>query len=308
MPPLPWVSSRTLFFTAQGKFQLDFPAECPLLVHFFEFSSDHCLTPSFHDHLEISYVFEGKGYFHVENKLYEFTTGDLLLVGNQEFHLIQAHPGRKARVISLHFMPELVHRGGGSPLDFEYLRPFFFRGSSFSNLIPAAALPDQTIKPWLLKIHMEIQSGARDYPLAVKTLLLNILLLLARHYNLQDTRPARKEQRQGDFERLRPVFDFLKANYQEELTLEKIAAIAGMTPTYFCRFFRKVTGKTLTEYLLCLRVDKGMELLLNSSQSVTEIAYAVGFGSHSYFDRVFCWLTGRAPLEFRKTADASPRS
>jgi two-component system response regulator YesN len=80
-----------------------------------------------------------------------------------------------------------------------------------------------------------------------------------------------------------------------------------MTPTYFCRFFRKVTGKTLTEYLLCMRIDKGMELLFNGNQSVTEIAYAVGFGSHSYFDRVFRRLTGRAPLEFRKTAGASTR-
>jgi len=73
-----------------------------------------------------------------------------------------------------------------------------------------------------------------------------------------------------------------------------------MSPAYFCRFFKGVTGTTLTEYVLRTRIDRGMEFLSNSSLSVTDIAYKTGFSSHSYFDRVFKRLKGVTPLEYRR--------
>jgi AraC-like DNA-binding protein len=61
----PWVSSRTLKFTAQGEFPLAFPQECPLLLHCLQFTVEHRLTPSYHEHLEISYAagFSSHSYF-----------------------------------------------------------------------------------------------------------------------------------------------------------------------------------------------------------------------------------------------------
>jgi len=57
---------------------------------------------------------------------------------------------------------------------------------------------------------------------------------------------------------------------------------------------------TPTEYILRLRVDLSADLLSNSAMSVTDIAYATGFSSHSYFDRVFKRLKGMTPLEYRR--------
>jgi AraC-like DNA-binding protein len=150
------------------------------------------------------------------------------------------------------------------------------------------------------QIHREIQSQAKDYPLAVKTYLKQILFIMARHYQSAASDPNGHDQRLGDVERLRKVLEFLRESYQEKLTLKQISDVACMSPSYFCRFFKKVTGSSLTDYVLRMRVDRSMELLLSTDKPVTEIAYDVGFDSHSYFDRVFRRLTGLSPLEFRQ--------
>ena len=77
-----------------------------------------------------------------------------------------------------------------------------------------------------------------------------------------------------------------------------MARLAHMSPQYFCRFFKTATGTTMTEYVL--RMDLAMEFLSGSAMSVTEIAYASGFSSHSYFDRVFKRLMGVTPQEYRR--------
>jgi AraC-like DNA-binding protein/mannose-6-phosphate isomerase-like protein (cupin superfamily) len=294
----PWASSRTLQFTAQGEFPLNFPPECPLQLHCLQFSVEHRLTPSYHEHLEISYVFEGRGAFVLESRRYPLEPGDLVVVGRREFHLIEAEFPRPLRALSLHFMPELVHPPGGAALDFEYLRPFHHHGAGFSHRVPAAQVPGDIVLDRLWRVHEEITGRRPDYPLAVKTHLCDLLLVLSRLYRRHGG--GTDDHRPRDFERLRDVFSFIRKNCHEPVSLRQMARLAHLSPQYFCRFFKAVTGTTMTEYVLRMRVDLAMEFLSSSAMSVTEIAYAAGFSSHSYFDRVFKRLKGVTPQEYRR--------
>jgi AraC-like DNA-binding protein len=299
-PTLPWISSRALHFTGQGELRLKFPAECPLLMHYVSFSVEHRLTPSFHDHFEISYVYEGSGYFTVEGWRYPVQKGDLVLVGGRRFHLAEAGRAGAFKLISLYFMPELVHPTGGPVLDFEYLKPFYFQGPGVAHRVAAPDLPDGLALNRLQLIRQELTEHRHDYALAAKTYLSDLLFELSRHFHRSGAKPNLGRQCIRDLERLREVFRHVRMNCQEPISLRQAARMAHMTPNYFCRFFKTVTGSTLTEYVLRMRVDLAMEFLTSSSMSVTEIAYASGFGSHSYFDRVFKRLKGITPLEFRR--------
>jgi AraC-like DNA-binding protein len=294
----PWVSSRTLRFTPQGEFPLAFSPECPLLLHCLQFTGEHRLTPSYHEHLEISYVFEGRGAFVLESRRYPLQTGDVVVVGRREFHLIEAEFATPLRALSLHFMPEFVHPLGGSVLDFEYLRPFRHHGAHFSHRVPADQVPRDFVLDRLWRIHEETTARREDYPLAVKTQLCDLLFALSRHYRRANVQG--EAHRPRDFERLREVFSHLRKNCHEPVSLQQMARLAHMSPQYFCRFFNAVTGHTLTDYVLRMRVDLAMEYLSSSALTVTEIAYAAGFSSHSYFDRVFKRLKGLTPLEYRR--------
>jgi AraC-like DNA-binding protein len=166
----------------------------------------------------------------------------------------------------------------------------------FPNKVRALALAGIPVLDLITRIHQEMQGQARDYPLAVKTYVSQILLVLSRYYGVLNLDDNSDDAKVADLERLRKVVCFLRNSYHEKLTLGQVAKVACMSSSYFCRFFKRVTGDSLTTYVLRLRIDRSIELLLNTDKSVAEIAYEVGFDSHRYFDRIFRRFRGRPPL------------
>lgn len=92
---------------------------------------------------------------------------------------------------------------------------------------------------------------------------------------------------------------FIEANSQEDLSLASAAKYAGMSPFYFCKMFKKVTGVNFANYVSGVRVEKAKALLLNPNYRVSEIAYEVGFQSLTHFNRVFKNIAGQSPTEYR---------
>ncbi len=100
--------------------------------------------------------------------------------------------------------------------------------------------------------------------------------------------------------KLKKVLTFLRDNYNIQLALADMAKAAGMSPKYFCYFFKEMTGKTPVEYLNGYRIEKASQKLLNSDQSVTEIAFSCGFNDLSYFIKTFKAYKNISPAKFRK--------
>ena len=107
---------------------------------------------------------------------------------------------------------------------------------------------------------------------------------------------------------LKVVLELIENNYHSQLTLEKLAAVAGMSPKYFCEFFRRMTGRTPIAYLNNYRVEVACSELVDSEGSVTEIAYNCGFNDLSYFIRVFKQLKGITPKQYTKFNGDLPES
>ncbi|MBR2472304.1 MAG: helix-turn-helix transcriptional regulator, partial [Clostridia bacterium] len=100
--------------------------------------------------------------------------------------------------------------------------------------------------------------------------------------------------------KLKNVLTYMRENYDKQLSLEDMAKSAGMSPKYFCLFFRNMTGKTPLEYLNGYRVEKASKELIKTYKTVTEIAYACGFNDLSYFIKTFKKHKGVTPAKFRK--------
>jgi len=100
--------------------------------------------------------------------------------------------------------------------------------------------------------------------------------------------------------KLKNVLSFIRSNYDKQITLDDMAISAGMSPKYFCYFFRDMTRKTPIEYLNMYRIEKASRKLLNSDLSVTDIAFSCGFNDLSYFIKTFKALKGITPAKFRK--------
>lgn len=304
-----WASSADIVLSPEGKHKVAFSEDCPLEIQCHSFSFQHRLTPSYHDFFEITYIYKGKGIFHFEGKRYDASEGDIFVIGNTEFHRLEAYYNEPLKTIDLYFLPDFVYSVGQNSFDLEYLRPFLDHSTEFRNKIPAGDFNSGLVLRIIEKIYREKVERKDFYQLAVKNYLAQILLLILRHFRKFSSDLLEYTKRRRDIERLKKVFSFLQQHYQEGISLDFVAEIACMSPCYFCKFFKKVTGSTLMDYVFRLRIDRAKELLLSSDLTITEIAYDTGFESHSYFDRIFRRFTKLSPHDYRyKLADEATHS
>jgi len=93
--------------------------------------------------------------------------------------------------------------------------------------------------------------------------------------------------------------NFIHEHSDEELSLAKVAKIAGISANYLSEKFKEVTGVNFVDYVTRIRTEKARERLENSNLRISEIAFAVGFQSLSQFNRIFKKLTRKSPSAYR---------
>ena len=109
-----------------------------------------------------------------------------------------------------------------------------------------------------------------------------------------------KVEVESDSRRILKVKNYINKNYMEEIRLSTVADIAGMSPSAFSRFFRLHTGRTLSEYIIDLRLGYASRMLVDTSKSIAEISYGCGFNNLSNFNRIFKKKKNCSPSEFRE--------
>lgn len=102
--------------------------------------------------------------------------------------------------------------------------------------------------------------------------------------------------------RFKEVLNYIEDHYSEPISLDDMSRVAGLSPRYLCRFFRKMTQRTPTEYLNYFRIECACELLATHSSSITEVALNCGFNDISYFIKSFHKAKGITPKQFQKSA------
>lgn len=138
------------------------------------------------------------------------------------------------------------------------------------------------------------------------------LLALAGLYDFYGTviQQNYREQTASDaaiYQRVRQIkmaLEFIEQNYQRPITLEQLAQASGLSPKYFCRYFRNILQRTPIDYLNYYRVERACFLLEVEKLSVTDVAYACGYNDSSYFVRCFKRYKGVTPNQYAKLGKA----
>lgn len=108
-----------------------------------------------------------------------------------------------------------------------------------------------------------------------------------------------KASASSDSRRIKAVEEHINANYQRNVSLQELAEVVKMTPTAFSRFFHQRTGRTLSDYIIDVRLGRAARMLADTTMTIAEICYDCGFNNISNFNRIFKKKRGCSPTEFR---------
>ena len=127
-------------------------------------------------------------------------------------------------------------------------------------------------------------------------------VILVRLLSLLELEPIKTEKHDAAKE----IIHYICTHYREPITCSDIAKAVGYHESYVSRVVHKMMKISICEYIHSLRIEDAKELLMQTNQSVTDIAEELGFGSIRTFNRVFLEKTGMSPREYRKCGGKKP--
>lgn len=132
--------------------------------------------------------------------------------------------------------------------------------------------------------------------LTLSSLLLFLGLIEKCHYYSSDLISSLKEHKK--IEQLKPALELIESSYDQRLSLEELSKSSGLSPKYFCKFFKEMTHKTPIDYLNYYRIERACYLISTSESSLIDIAYNCGFNDFSYFIKTFKKYKGTTPKKY----------
>ncbi len=246
----------------------------------------------FHPEYEIVYVSNGRGKRHIANHISYYEEGDLIMLGPNLPHLAFSEELSESHTeIVVQVQPETLGSTFWLLPEMAEVRGLFERADH--GLVFNGETKAYAGRQLNAMIDME--------PLDRLLGLLAFLQVLARSAEFRSLQ-ARGFALPVDahhYERVERVFEFVTNHFQHPIALEDAAGQANLTVPAFCRFFRKLTGKTFIQFLNEIRISHACSLLAKGDMGIAAISYESGFNNLSHFNKQFRQITGTSPREYR---------
>lgn len=257
--------------------------------YFSEVDAENDLLPAhWHNHLEIICLNEGSMTAYINEKSYELTAGDILVVNPQDIHYTHAHGDCHYFLLQI----PTVHLERISPdwklVHFMEFIPFSSDKTALNNRL-------SSIFKELTRLNNTHENG---YNLLLLIQLYQFLhLLYTKGSSILSAQ--RKSRTVRDFTRIEQSMQYAKKNFRRQISLAEIAEHIMVTPEYFCRLFKKYTGQTFFTYLAQIRLLNFYQDLMQTEESITYLLEKNGITNYKQFMIMFKEAYGTTPHRLR---------
>lgn len=246
----------------------------------------------FHPEYELVFIEGANGTRHVGSHISRYEGSDLVLIGSNIPHLNFDY-GIKTdyQKTVLHIHPDFLSDAMHKTPELGAIQQLFEQsayGIAFNGTTKAVA------GALLQKLHF-----LTPFEQFLEVLRILQLLAASRETTLLHDTPVKSQHSKKARERLKLLYRYIDDNYQRKIEIPEVAALCHMTEAAFCRYFKKMTRLTFTDFLNHYRISQAKRLLL-LDKNVSETCFACGFESLSYFNRIFKKITFENPLAFKQ--------
>jgi AraC-like DNA-binding protein len=244
----------------------------------------------YHPEYELTYIVRGSGYRLVGNSHEHFSAGDLVLLGSNLPHTWwgKQEDGTPSEAIVIQFSNS-------------FIEPFLQlqESQSIKELLTKTSRGLRWNNDQMLFHSIEELGNQGEFNRILS--LLSILQTLSQIESSQLASDSYQNVLSKKFEsRINKVCSYLQLHFSESISLKQVADLVYMSESNFCKFFKKATSTTFSDYLNDLRINEACHLLLYSEDTVSKIAQECGYESLSYFNRVFLRKMNLTPSVFRR--------
>ena len=245
----------------------------------------------YHPEFELTFISNSRGIRYVGNNIENFYENDLVLLGSNLPHcwINTGDLEEPARAVVIYLNKDLVK---------------WLSDEQFSAISALFEKSDQGIK-FGHAVAMRIKSRLYDLfdadPFEKYIILLQILheLSATTEFHLLSQMGFAYELNHTNNERINAVYQYVRKNYQNKISLSDVATHVNMSEEYFSRFFSKSLMKSFFTFLNEYRINRACKLLIETDKQVSEICYSAGFESIPFFYRQFKKIKSCAPQAYR---------
>lgn len=264
-------------------------------IYYEQFSSTHKnKLPFWHYHpeIEIAYVNEGTGKRQIGSHMSYYKHGTLILIGSNLPHCgftTELTGNRRETIIQLKE---------------DFLGPTFMNIPEMSSIKQLFELAKMGIvfhneTKRALGKRIERLKSASPFERLMELLQILKYMSAAEDTTILNAQGFVVETELQDNNRINVIFNFVRENFKSPITLESMAELVSMSIPGFCRYFKKITGKTFTQFVNEYRLVHAAKLLHEQQISITDICYESGFNNFSHFNKLFKQFTGKTPSAYR---------
>lgn len=246
----------------------------------------------YHSEIELVYIESGNGKRHIGNHISYFTEGELLMIGSN-----LPHYGYKDRFTSMskenviRFDPKILEHMLRDIPEIYKIKDLIERskhGLSFHGKTKK--------RIGTMTNDMAIQSHFEQF-----LSLLRILKELAEtsEFRILNAAQITLHSSMQDHERMGILYRHVTEHFRSNITLSDMSQLTNMTIPSFCRFFKKQTGKTFTQFVNEIRITHACKLLSETSRSISDICFDCGFNNFAHFNKQFKKGTEQNPSQYR---------
>lgn len=267
--------------------------ECWDLDSFFE-------PVHFHEEFQITLILQGEGSLFVSESVVPFSKGEIYLLGKNLPHVFRnkelgfySGQGKQVKAISIFFNQD----------GFKSVLREIPEAYAVQKLVDSSVYGIRVSHQKQEFVSQYIRTLPHKTPFGKFLGLLEILEMISKDNNLDfvSSLGLPVHSVQENIPKINLVFDYVRNNYNEKITLKQVAAMVNMSPTAFCRYFKYKSQKTFSRFLIEVRIANACKLLCQDDLNTSECCYNSGYNNLSNFHKHFKSVTGMTPLEFRNS-------
>lgn len=241
-------------------------------------------NPHWHDTYELYYMLSGRTTYFIEDEIYSVEKGNFVFIPRGLIHKTDNENCKSNERLLVSF-EESFFEGKGCGLKEQLMQQRIIH-------IPENHLPE--LEELMFRIEAEFQKNESGKEFLLELYIQTLLILICR-YQCQRTMKIRESD-----EIVYTISEYIKQNFEQEISLGELSRIFAVSEGYLSRKFRQVTGIGLNQYITFVRISHGERLLKEGSLSVTEVASRCGYNDSNYFAAVFKKIKGVTPLRYRR--------